>query len=97
MAKCITKSEEKEAILCNGSNVAECKQFLRDRFVADFTKEDEQFLIFKRYDSNQLALLGCSDLDGNLYEKQVITSHKNVAQTVQYNRKITSVPAVAEQ
>ncbi|MBX4525015.1 hypothetical protein CF037_19925 [Klebsiella pneumoniae] len=35
-----------------------------------------------------------SDLQGNLYEKQAISGHKNVEQTARYDRKIAVVPVV---
>jgi hypothetical protein len=44
-----------------------------------------------------LKAKGISELDGNLYDKQAISGHKNVTQTARYNRKITVVPIVGGQ
>jgi integrase len=46
---------------------------------------------------HDLKAKGVSDLDGNLYEKQAITGHKNVGQTAKYDRKIATVPVVGGQ
>lgn len=46
---------------------------------------------------HDLKAKGISDLDGNLYEKQAISGHKNVEQTARYNRKIAVVPVVGGQ
>lgn len=37
------------------------------------------------------------DLEGNAYEKQAIAGHKNVEQTINYDRKIKVVPVVGAQ
>jgi len=46
---------------------------------------------------HDLKAKGISDLEGNLYEKQAISGHKNVEQTARYNRKIAVVPVVGGQ
>ncbi|MBD2782429.1 tyrosine-type recombinase/integrase [Xenorhabdus szentirmaii] len=46
---------------------------------------------------HDLKAKGISDLDGTLAEKQVISGHKNMAQTARYNRKIEVVPVVGGQ
>lgn len=43
---------------------------------------------------HDLKAKGISDLEGNLYEKQSISGHKNVGQTARYDRRIKVVPAV---
>lgn len=44
-----------------------------------------------------LKAKGISDLEGNAYEKQAIAGHKNVEQTINYDRKIKVVPVVGAQ
>jgi len=46
---------------------------------------------------HDLKAKGISDLEGNLYEKQAISGHKNVEQTARYDRKIAVVPVVGGQ
>lgn len=46
---------------------------------------------------HDLKAKGISDLEGNAYEKQVIAGHKNVEQTISYDRKIRVVPVVGAQ
>ncbi|GAB6017137.1 MAG: tyrosine-type recombinase/integrase [Serratia ureilytica] len=46
---------------------------------------------------HDLKAKGVSDLEGNLYDRQAITGHKNVEQTAKYVRKISVVPTVGEQ
>lgn len=46
---------------------------------------------------HDLKAKGVSDLEGNLYEKQAITGHKNIEQTARYDRKIAEVPVVGGQ
>lgn len=46
---------------------------------------------------HDLKAKGISDLQGNIYEKQAISGHKNVEQTARYNRKIEVVPVVGGQ
>lgn len=46
---------------------------------------------------HDLKAKGISDLQGNIYEKQAISGHKNVEQTARYNRKIEIVPVVGGQ
>lgn len=46
---------------------------------------------------HDLKAKGISDLEGNLYEKQAISGHKNVEQTARYNRKVAVVPVVGGQ
>lgn len=46
---------------------------------------------------HDLKAKGISDLEGNLYEKQAISGHKNVEQTARYDRKIAIVPVVGGQ
>lgn len=63
------------------------KQDAKDKFQEldfDFTFHD-------------LKAKGVSDLEGNLYDKQAISGHKNVEQTARYDRKIAIVPTVGEQ
>ncbi|EPC5388233.1 tyrosine-type recombinase/integrase [Serratia proteamaculans] len=63
------------------------KQDAKDKFPEldfDFTFHD-------------LKAKGVSDLEGNLYDKQAISGHKNVEQTAKYDRKIAIVPTVGEQ
>lgn len=63
------------------------KQEAKDKFPEmdfDFTFHD-------------LKAKGISDLEGNLYEKQAISGHKDVKQTARYNRKIAVVPVVGGQ
>lgn len=43
---------------------------------------------------HDLKAKGISDLEGNLYEKQSISGHKNVGQTARYDRRIKVVPVV---
>jgi len=46
---------------------------------------------------HDLKAKGISDLQGNIYEKQAISGHKNVEQTARYDRKISVVPVVGGQ
>nr|WP_308201843.1 hypothetical protein [Erwinia mallotivora] len=46
---------------------------------------------------HDLKAKGISDLSGNLYDKQVISGHKNVEQTARYDRKIAIVTVVGGQ
>lgn len=46
---------------------------------------------------HDLKAKGISDLQGNIYEKQAISGHKNVEQTARYDRKIAVVPVVGGQ
>lgn len=46
---------------------------------------------------HDLKAKGVSDLEGNIYEKQAISGHKNVEQTARYNRKVEIVPVVGGQ
>ncbi len=46
---------------------------------------------------HDLKAKGVSDLEGNMYDRQAITGHKNVEQTAKYVRKIAVVPTVGEQ
>lgn len=46
---------------------------------------------------HDLKAKGISDLDGNLYDKQAISGHKNVTQTARYDRKVAVVPVVGGQ
>lgn len=46
---------------------------------------------------HDLKAKGISDLEGNAYEKQAIAGHKNVEQTISYDRKIKVVPVVGAQ
>lgn len=46
---------------------------------------------------HDLKAKGISDLEGNLYDKQVISGHKNIEQTARYDRKIAIVPVVGGQ
>lgn len=46
---------------------------------------------------HDLKAKGISDLEGNAYEKQAIAGHKNVEQTISYDRKIKVVPVVGGQ
>ncbi|XGI80846.1 integrase [Enterobacter hormaechei] len=46
---------------------------------------------------HDLKAKGISDLEGTAYEKQAIAGHKNVEQTINYDRKIKVVPVVGAQ
>lgn len=46
---------------------------------------------------HDLKAKGISDLTGTLYDKQVISGHKNASQTARYDRKVTVVPVVGGQ
>jgi hypothetical protein len=46
---------------------------------------------------HDLKAKGISDMEGNSYEKQTISGHKNVAQTARYDRKTAVVPVVGGQ
>ncbi len=46
---------------------------------------------------HHLKAKGISNLQGNIYEKQAISGHKNAEQTARYNRKIKVVPVVGGQ
>lgn len=46
---------------------------------------------------HDLKAKGVSDLTGTLYDKQVISGHKNASQTARYDRKVMVVPVVGGQ
>ncbi|MGM3159899.1 tyrosine-type recombinase/integrase [Dickeya undicola] len=77
-------------------------KFTRDAFNAHWMKakkkaeESHPDLSFD-FTFHDLKAKGISDLDGNLYEKQAISGHKNVTQTARYDRKIAVVPVVGGQ
>lgn len=77
-------------------------RFTRDAFNAHWMKAkkkaEEQYpdLSFD-FTFHDLKAKGISDLEGNLYEKQAISGHKNVTQTARYDRKIAVVPVVGGQ
>ncbi|WOX99932.1 tyrosine-type recombinase/integrase [Dickeya fangzhongdai] len=77
-------------------------RFTRDAFNARWMKakkeaeESHPDLGFD-FTFHDLKAKGISDLDGNLYEKQAISGHKNITQTARYDRKIAVVPVVGGQ
>ncbi|MEQ6968584.1 tyrosine-type recombinase/integrase [Pectobacterium polaris] len=77
-------------------------RFTRDSFNAHWMKAKKKAeelhpnLSFD-FTFHDLKAKGISDLEGNLYEKQTISGHKNVAQTARYDRKIAVVPVVGGQ
>ncbi|EDN7242828.1 tyrosine-type recombinase/integrase [Salmonella enterica] len=76
--------------------------YTRDGFNSRWRKAKElATATFPNIDFNftfhDLKAKGVSDLEGNVYEKQVITGHKNVTQTARYDRKVKVVPVVGGQ
>lgn len=77
-------------------------KYTRDGFNSRWRKAKEAAIAaYPNLDFNftfhDLKAKGVSDLEGNLYEKQAITGHKNVEQTARYNRKVAAVPVVGGQ
>ncbi|WP_312122948.1 tyrosine-type recombinase/integrase [Kosakonia cowanii] len=77
-------------------------KYTRDGFNSRWRKAKEEARIAYPHLSfdftfHDLKAKGISDLQGNIYDKQAISGHKNVEQTARYDRKITVVPVVGGQ